>query len=188
MIKLRCTRYEGGRSGYNYGTVVSEKNRDDAILQLLKFELGYGGNIVNVDIDDPEKVRLEIETHVISKLDIVEFIGSMAEMKPLLHLAYIHTHLMRPGAVRDTVVKNCADTAISDGLNLPIHLSLIAPLWMGGSSTRMTCIVFCAEQRETGWEEKDFEVFKDIDLDTLISFVQLIADGCTLEECLEIAS
>jgi len=187
MIEIHNTRYENSRSGYDYGTTVIKRDLDEAINQLLKYEFGYGGITANVDISNPEKVCLEVETRVISKLDVIKFIGPMHEMKTLLRLALIHSEMSKKGRIRDALVKNCADTAINNGLNLPIHLSLIAPMWMGGSSTHLTCTIFCSENSNTGWEEKDFEVFKSFDLDTLITFVQLIADGCTLEECLEIA-
>jgi len=81
-------------SGYNYGVVEGLRSFEDALCSLIKYEMGYGGQVREVT-----PTKIVVQTRVLSKIDIVTVESSEEEMVPLL----VALHLWVEAAGRVTV-------------------------------------------------------------------------------------
>lgn len=73
-------RVEAG-GGYDYGVTEQIKDFKGAVESLFRYELGYGGRLVEVT-----PTRIVVRTRVLSKVDTVTFESTEKEMVPLLVL------------------------------------------------------------------------------------------------------
>lgn len=88
MITIRCTRDNGMLTEF----APMRRSVEAALLDLLKYELGYGGQVV-----DFTATSITVRTHCMAALDVVRFEGPESDIAPLRVAASIF------GAVRGPV-------------------------------------------------------------------------------------
>jgi hypothetical protein len=79
MIRIEQNRVKDGQ---NYGPDVLERTSLDAMQQMLKYEFGYGGVVVELN-----ETTVTVRTIVCGCVDTTIFSGCIEEMAPLVHAA-----------------------------------------------------------------------------------------------------
>lgn len=112
-----------------------ERTVAQAMVSLVKYELGYGGVITNVVIAE-DRATIEVKTRVMAKLDTVWFEGDIEEMKPLLSVAYHHLKVMSEN--REDLVEGTVRVMEKHGLvpGLPLFITTASPMIMGDMATK----------------------------------------------------
>ena len=113
--------------------VCSPISRDsglfDAMVSLLKYELGFGGKIVEIT-----KERVKIVTHVLSCVDTTTFSGSEEDMLPLVQATLLWAKLSSDEFVVDEILKKSWNMiANKAGTASPLIATKFLPMIVGQS-------------------------------------------------------
>lgn len=76
-------------SGHICPPIVRELTAIGALIRLMLYEVGYGGEVTRVT-----KSRIDVRTQVLNCVDHVTFDGSEEEMRPLLLAIYYFLYLI----------------------------------------------------------------------------------------------
>ena len=104
-------------SGEECLPLIFPKTLDQALESLLIYEIGYGGQVVEL-----EPTKVVTKTHVLSCVDFTEFVGSVEEMQPLVATAAlcVKHDVRRNNASFDAAAE--AVMNVTQGNPLLIHL------------------------------------------------------------------
>ena len=128
---------------------------ENAVESLLKWELGYGGQITAAT-----SIRVEVKTPILGKTDRTVFSGTKEEMRPFLEvvLASLQVEVAAGNKVTEIAYKEIGE--FSGGL--PLLICHLGPIHAGQAKTKLTLIALLAE------DEAGVEALKDKGLEELI--------------------
>lgn len=148
----------------------------DALASLAKYELGWGGQVVDVS-----ESFIKVQTRVFHCLDTSIFEGPTVEMKPLFELVYFYTKASQEfeGAIEDQAVDETGRWP--DGIGrVPLFLSMLAPLVIGSNRLKAAAMLACGLR-----DENDIKAGLNADIKDIVAAFQLAKDGqCSFREAL----
>jgi hypothetical protein len=150
----------------------------EAVAHLVRVELGWGGQIVDVSEN-----RVKVQTRVLHCLDTSIFEGPPEEMRPLFELVYFYMEASEKHG--DIIVDEAVDYTqrLPDGIGgVPLFLSMMAPLLVGGNRLKVAVMLACGVQ-----DENDIKAGLGVKIENLVAAVQISKDGhCSFREALAI--
>ncbi len=176
MITVKQFR-DRGNEHFEQATLTFN-NPLEAVVHLAKAELGWGGQIVDVDEN-----HIKVQTRVLNCLDTSIFEGSAEEMKPLFEFAYFYmeTREKYSNLIVDETVDyiQCLPNEIG---GVPLFLSILTPFLIGGNRLKVAVMLACGMR-----DEKDIKAGLSAKIDDLVAAVQLSKEGrCSFREALAI--
>ena len=166
MIKVTQTRDKDGE--HFVQPTLTFNDPLEAVVHLAKVELGWGGQIVEID----EK-RIKVQTQVMHCLDTSIFEGSSEEMKPLFELVYFYMEASKKHS--DLIVEETVDYTqrLPDGIGgVPLFFTMMAPLLVGGNRLKVAVMLACGVQ-----DENDIKAGLGARIEDLVAAFQLSKDG-----------
>lgn len=131
MINLHFIRDNGGT-----WEDKRELTAGAALEKLVKFELGYGGQVVSADAN-----TITVQTRVFNCLDTSRFSGSAEEMRPLVEMVYwFQKTAGHKDTLVDAVIEKLEDTPGKKGMRR-FYLRNVAPLMLGTSRVMTACLL-----------------------------------------------
>lgn len=174
-INYHTQRYEpdGSLCG---GPITREETPGQATVSLVRFELGYGGRI-----KDLQPTSLTIRTSCMGRYDITRYSGTEAEMRPLLlAVGYWLDGQQQHGEAQ---IGRTVDQMMVAGLNRPIHAVMMSTLMFSGWVTPVLCASagLTEEQIRNLLEKKPAK-------EVLDPVIELLIDGSPVEDCLALVA
>ncbi len=109
-----------------------DQTLSQALVALLKYELGFGGQITQVTEE-----KLIVQTQIFSHRDVTIWTGTPAEMAPLLHVAAAWYAAVTDSPLTEAIVNNAAKSLLGEnGTVPPIVISFASPFIIGMSRQR----------------------------------------------------
>jgi len=148
----------------------------EAVVHLAKVELGWGGQIVEID-----ESHIKVQTRVLACIDISIFEGPVEEMKPLFELVYFYLEASQKHS--DLIVDQTVDytSSLPNGVgNRPFFFTMLAPLLMGGNRLKVAVMLACGLK-----DEVDIKTGLEASIEDLVAAVQLSQqEGSSFREAL----
>ena len=197
MITNTTQRYEswGGLCGLS---ATREQSSGAAAVSLLRFEMGYGGQLMEVQSD-----YVKVYTSMMGRYDITEFRGTPEEMIPLMAgIAFWAEANKKHGKQHQ---ENTANAAIKAGFNTPLKINMMITLMFNGwvnpalyiaagltpeQAQRLDAFAKDATEKAeaarktAGWNPC---ASRNKPADIIDPIIELVIDGASLEDCLQIA-
>jgi hypothetical protein len=172
MISVELGRKKDGQLFVN----TREMNSLDALFLLVKCELAWGAEIIEVNEN-----LLVVETNVMNMVDTTKFSGSYEEMKPLLEMA--HYYLL--GASEEEVVLGAVTERFMqfpDRDRIPLIAQMAGPMLVGHTRLKVAAML------ALGMNPEDVKEKIEIPLDDILAAIQLQAEGaCSFDEALDLS-
>jgi hypothetical protein len=109
-----------------------DQTLSQALVSLLKYELGFGGQITQVTEE-----KLVVQTQIFSHREVTIWTGTPAEMAPLLHVAAAWYTAVTDSPLTEAIVNNAAKSLLGEnGTVSPIVISFASPFIIGMSRQR----------------------------------------------------
>ena len=138
MITVTQTRKQiGSNYVYDFGG-PTERTSLEALKSLVVYELGYGGQITNLDYP----TRIKVETRILSKIDTAVFEGSKEEMKPLFEATYFF--LKATTEHSDLIVENAVaklNRELGELAGIPFYLEIAGPMVIGETLSKVALML-----------------------------------------------
>jgi hypothetical protein len=198
VITNTTQRYEswGGLCG---DSIVKEQTPGAAAVSLLRFEMGYGGQLQTIEPD-----YIKVRTSIMGRYDITEFRGTPEKMLPLMMGISFWLEARKQHGKQH--VANTAAAAIKMEFNTPLLLNMMTTVMFG--SWVEPALYVAAEltpeqaQQLDAFAKDATEKAKDAmkqggwnpyastpkTADTIDPIIELVIDGASLEECLQVAA
>jgi len=174
-IHYETQRYEP--DGRLCGDVITrQETPGQATVNLVRFELGYGGRIT-----DLQPTSIEVRTSCMGRYDITRFRGTEAEMRPLLlAVGYWLDGQQHHGKEQ---ISKTVDQMVMNGHNRPIHAMMMSTMMFSGWVSPILCAA-------AGFSEAQILAFleKKPGKEVLDPIIELAIDGSPVEECLALAA
>ncbi len=177
MIKAKQTRDKDGAT-YQLPILIF-KDPFEAIGHLVKYELGYGGEIMGISAES-----VMIQTRVAGCIDTTIFEGPADEMKAILEFTRLYLEMGKKYEDIDYVSAQewrLATTNIPDGAtDMELFVSTIAPPVVYEDILKEAVML-------AGGVGEHFKVGLAVEFDDLIAAIQLFREGlCSFREALTI--
>lgn len=159
-------------NGMECTPITSERSPSQALYSLVKFELGYGGMIV-----DASETSITVRTQVLNCVDHTTFSGSKEDMQSLVETAYYFMKACaHDGGSIDEVVKQLSAT--NKGLRA-FYLVNLAPMLLGRKRLMVATMLGMGIT-----EVDDINFGITLSLDDLMALLELVSDapGHSLKE------
>jgi len=193
MILCKNQRYES--DGRLCGPSVDrEMTPGQAAVSLVRFELGYGGSITEL-----QPHRVVIRTSIMGRYDITEFSGSEEEMLPLMK--GVAAFLEARKGTKNKII----DNIVNSGINTPLMLNMVGSVMFSGLvDPALYCAADLTVEQATalhGLAQTRVEEAKERAKnqpynpyasrpkmsDTIDPVIELVIDGSPFDECLQAA-
>ena len=161
MITISGIRHNGEEHKLPERTVPISK----ALNSLVEFELGYGGNIVELT-----ESRVVVQTRVMNCVDTTVFEGSAEDMRPLAEVAGYYL-MVSSGEANEKVISSVVDALGSHGSGKGLNTLLftnLAPLMVGAKRVKMACVLALGVE-----DEESARTAMGIDYKDLIAMLEL---------------
>lgn len=169
MITVTFKRDKG--DGYDYGTFVNEKSVGRALTEFIVFELGYGGEIIDIS-----ETSVSVLTKVLGCYDTTTFSGTKEEMKLLIEAGCIALKLY--AEKRTELIDGHADKIIKLTEGKPLLVNLSSGIILGNSIGSVVALAMLSEEYN-----KDIEKLTQLSLKDLTAAVELVRiDKIPLED------
>lgn len=145
----------------------------DAVERLVRFELGYGGNVVSVEEKDGIITIITV-TRMMGCVDRTYFEGSAEDMRPLMEACYFFAQACER---KDPIVKEVT-ARLTEGPTggMPFLVANLGPLLIGGALVKTSMLLACGIT-----EEEDVARGRQIPTEDLVSTIELWHE-CSGEE------
>jgi len=152
--------------------VTREQSPGQATVSLVRYELGYGGRIT-----DLQPTSITVRTSCMGRYDITRYSGTETEMRPLLLAVgyWLDSHQQHGEAQ----ISRTVNQMMLHGQNLPIYAMMMSTLMFSGWVSPVLCAA-------AGLSEDQICVLltRKPEKDVLDPIIELIIDGSSVEECL----
>lgn len=178
MITITQVRYKDSEQ---FGPDSHVEKIDDALVRLVKFELGYGGQVINIDFE-ASKSLVTVETFVMNCRDVTEFQGSSSDMAPLVHIASAHARLMATKYKSKMLEEVVAHVMEVTGGN-PLLIKLGAGIIQGEVTLRYLMAALA------GFDEDTTDRLSKMRVEDIAAVVTLVHQGdCDITTALQLAA
>lgn len=145
MITITTHRFDRyGNVMPNGGPMaVVEKEPDDALISLVRFELGFGGKPTALT-----ERSIKIRTRVFEKTDIVDFEGPEEEMKLLLKAVSIWASLMMQHRGENSIDMLVFEKVFG-GQGSALEVTKILPVIAGGVGAKQVMLYMVGQNNES---------------------------------------
>jgi hypothetical protein len=170
MIEIHASRADAGYVHDVHNYPVRKASLSEAIRSLVRFELGYGGRVVEIS-----ETRIKVITIVLSKIDTTIFIGTKEEMEPLL---------VAVAVFMDGHKLYGMDRLVNDVMNLTKGKALLVAhasgLIAGGKFVKPATMIALLNNID------HYELLKDAEYDDFLTACELLREGNTIEEVIDL--
>lgn len=156
--------------------ITREESQGQAVVSLVRYELGYGGHIT-----DLQPTSVTVRTSCLGRYDITRYSGTEAEMRPLLlAVGYWLEGQQHHGEAQ---ISQTVDQMMLNGYNRPIHAVMMSTLMFSGWVSPILCAA-------AGLSEAQIRALleKKPKQDVLDPIIELLIDGSPVEECLALVA
>jgi len=118
--------YHRRKPGEECPPVTREVSPSQALISLVKFELGFGGHVTELT-----STRVSTQTQVMACTDLTTWEGTEAEMKRVYEVALNHAALMH--FEKDKVISKATDAfmQLPERMRIPLFATTLLPMVMG---------------------------------------------------------
>ncbi len=175
MILVEYRRFNGAEAP----VMVHTRTSADALTSLVKYEIGFGGRIIEVTA-----TRVVVSTTVLGCKDVVIFSGDVEEMRRLVLAAQAATYVFSEKESVRALAEGTIDAmkqcgADEHGRMRPFLSAHLAPLIAGGAVGKIA--LFAAMEVE---DDSALRRLSPLSLDQLVELAEVAAStGATLMEC-----
>lgn len=179
MIRMSDVR----NNGRILPPIVSEVPWEEAFSRFTLYEIGYGGQVVDIqtwDSGGEEQALLKVQTRVLNCLDTLTLTGSLQEMKLLLQMAalsikYSSTH----GPTSDRTIDAIMEITKGSPLLIKMGMGIIS----GRQTLRNICIAMLSDDEAI----LSSEILQNAPMKDLVTVIAMVHNKeCTLPEALQL--
>lgn len=167
-------RYEGTRKCWSdkYTTSASSEVRN-----FIKYELGYGGEVVGLSTQNQDIQYLEVVTHVLGKRDVTRYEGTKEELQQFFEIAQIANCYEQ--MLTNTNFETIIDDMMEATKGIPLYVAMSAGIFKSRPLSRIALGWICS------FNNPDFleSILKSKNtLDDLMCAHELICQGASQED------
>ncbi|MGB4768324.1 MAG: hypothetical protein WBP22_03635 [Candidatus Saccharimonas sp.] len=132
MIEYTTTRHSGPRQD----TIVREKKVGDSLISLVRFELGWGGQVIEMT-----ETRITTRTPIFDFIDITTFEGSIDEMRVLVVATSLFYELQDDDTLKSRATQGALNTIshLREGLS-PRNIKDFGPVLANGEFVKAALV------------------------------------------------
>lgn len=163
-------------------TVTNSRTQRDAFNQLVQYELGYNGDVIEIS-----ETKVVTRTQIMSCVDTTTFEGSAEEMRPLYEVAALSV-LSRKEYMEGRGLQNvCANLTDPKGIlgpkaGVPLYLKLVFPLASGTVRARSILVALLTEKAQEHRDKLMSMSLKDV----VAVYEMVVFENASLEDVLEL--